>query len=534
MVTRNPLATLKRIDRWQICLIILGVVYGAVLATNLQTNSMAWDEVAHLNGGLLLSRGQVVTWALTNSFYPPIYDLFAAGYFLVLGPSLFSARLVAATFSVLTLFVIYAIANFLYSNKKTAFLAAIFFAVMPGIFWLSKLAMIETMLIFVLSLSMFYFFRWLKLGNGKDRTKSLAAVVVGVVVKYQMLVIAPLIMIFGTFFWRKENFWADFKKWFAPKRLALMVTVLAVVGVVLLVLYSLGLLDLMLYAFGVGSQGKSVYSTRYPLPIFYLLEMVQVENPIHPISLVLYVLSLAGLGWMVYKRKFGDKLLLLWFAVVYVVFTVVSNREWRYVVILFPVLAIAASNLTITALEKLCKTWQTAVGFMSKYGTKIAAGLLIAFVGAGLCFSCVDAYNWQIRDEIVVPIEQATLYAAQDLGPNQTVAVVCSVNHFSKYMVQFYLDVQTGRNLNQTWQYPFNAADSFTPNFDVVELTGICQRLDTKYVMLYEYGNLNYYNTELNQQTIQNLLTQSNYFTLAETFGESSNRVFVFRFNQSD
>jgi type IV secretory pathway VirB2 component (pilin) len=198
------------------------------------------------------------------------------------------------------------------------------------------------------------------------------------------------------------------------------------------------------------------------------------------------------------------------------------------------VLAIAASNLTITALEKLHKIGQTTTGFIRKYGAKIAAVLLIAFVGAGLLFSCVDAYNWQVRDEIVVPIEQATRYAAQDLGANQTVAVVCSVNHFSKYMVQFYLDVQTGRNLNQTWQYPFNAADSFTPNFDVDEFTGICQRLDAKYVMLYEYGNLNYYNTELNQQTIQNLLTQTGNFTLTEIFGDSPNRIFVFSYDCTD
>ena len=157
MTTRDDLAYVARLDRWRLCLIILAVIYGYLLSIDLTSKAMVWDEVTHFTGGLLLSRGQIATWVWTNSLYPPVYDIFTAIYYLISGPSVFAARMVSVTFSVLSLFVIYEIAKRLY-NKKTALLSAVLFSVMPGIVWLSRIAMIETMLIFVfMSLYAFLF-----------------------------------------------------------------------------------------------------------------------------------------------------------------------------------------------------------------------------------------------------------------------------------------------------------------------------------------------------------------------------------------
>ena len=88
--------------------------------------------------------------------------------------------------------------------------------------------------------------------------------------------------------------------------------------------------------------------------------MTWFSNVTHPISLLLYFLGLAGLGLMVYRRKREDKSLLLWFTVVYVVFTLIPNREWRYVTIFFPVLAVAASSFLMTSFDKLRQIQQKA------------------------------------------------------------------------------------------------------------------------------------------------------------------------------
>ena len=49
-----------------------------------------------------------------------------------------------------------------------------------------------------------------------------------------------------------------------------------------------------LYALQVGNPEKSVYSDRYPSPIFYFIEIVWPYNNFHPISIFLYVLGLGG------------------------------------------------------------------------------------------------------------------------------------------------------------------------------------------------------------------------------------------------
>ena len=174
-------------------------------------NSPVWDEVSHLKGGLLLSRGQLIEWAFTNSFYPPVCDAFVALSYLGFGVSVFAARLVSVVFAVLSVFVVYGIAKLAYQSEKVALLSAGLFAVMPGMVWLSKLAMIETLLVFVVSASLFFFFRWLQTDSKSDQALSIAAFIVGVFVKYQVLVFVPIIMLLGIYLWKRAYFKAELR-----------------------------------------------------------------------------------------------------------------------------------------------------------------------------------------------------------------------------------------------------------------------------------------------------------------------------------
>jgi 4-amino-4-deoxy-L-arabinose transferase-like glycosyltransferase len=491
---------------------------------------MVWDEVTHFTGGLLLSRGQVGTWVLTNSLYPPVYDLFTALYYLITGPSVFAGRLVAVTFSALSVLVIYELARELY-NKKTALLAAVLFAIMPGIVWLSRVAMIETLLVFVFCLCMRFFFRWVKGGRERDHVIWIAALVVGVAVKYQMLVVAPIILLLGMYFWKKECFKAELKSWLRFPRLAVVLAAVVAVAVAIYALLASGVFDTLLFAIQVGTAQKAAYSLRYPVPVFYFVEMAWFSNLLHPISLLFYAVGLAGLGLLVYRRKREDKFLLLWFLVVYVVFTLIPNREWRYVTIAFPVLAITAAEILAATWGKLARTWQKTQSLTCKWGTKTGAVLLVGLAAAGVFLSCTDAYVWVAQDQIQVPIEQATGYAAQNLSSNQSVAVACPMNLFNQYMVNFYLGAKNPSQHNQTWQYPAEAVDAYTPDFNIAAFTALCQQQNAKYVLLYEYGGLQYFNSTLTAQTVYDNLNQTGKFSLQATFGTAPNRIFVFSFN---
>lgn len=523
---------LKRchLDRWSLCLICYALVYGYILSINLSYNSMLWDEVTHFTGGLLLSRGQVVTWVTTNSLYPPIYDIFVALYYLIAGPSVYAARLVALTFCVLSLFVIYEIANQLYS-KRVALVSAVMFSVMPGIIWLSRLAMIETMLIFIFSLSMLFFFSWIQTNKERDRTLAIATFAIGAAVKYQVLVIAPIIMLLAFYFWKREDFKRLLKSCVHFPRVIALAVAVAVVAAVVYELSATGLLSFLLFVLREGTQQKAMYSAQYAMPVFYLVEMTWFNNIVQPISLLLYLAALSGLGYMVYRRKRQDKYLLLWFSVVYVVFSLIPNKDWRYVTIAFPVLAIATGNLLVATWDKLVEMGRKSL--TRQVLTKVAACLLIVFVAVGVYFSAVASYNWEAEGSFQVPVKQASFYVTQNLKQNQSVVVVCPVDSFNQYMVWYYLYMKNAnQNFNNIWQYPSEAADAYTPNVNATQFIALCQQHNARYVLLYEFGNQPYFDSSLTAQNVYNMLNQTGQFTLQETYGTAPNRIFVLSFAQ--
>ncbi len=492
---------------------------------------MEWDEVTHFTGGLLLSRGQIGLWVTTNSLYPPIYDIFVAIYYIAIGPSVFAARLVAVTFSALSLFVIFELANRLY-NKKTALVSALLFSVMPGIIWLSRIAMIETMLIFIFSVSMLFFFSWLMTNRERDRMISIAAFAVGVAVKYQVLVVVPLIMLLSLFFWKRDYLKTQLKSLMRLPRLAVVVLVIGVAAIVLYLLSSSGLLSLLLFTIREGTAQKAFYSRQYPAPIFYFVEMTWFNNVVQPISLILYAIAIAGLGLMAYRRKRQDKFLLLWFIVVYFVFTLIPNKDWRYVTIAFPVLAISAANLLIATFEGLSKIVRTAkTSLTRKLGAKIIGGLLVALVLTGVYYSFVSAYNWQVQTGFQVPVEQATFFASQNLNQNQSLVVACPVNSFNEQMVWLYMSMKNpNQRYNQILQYPALAADAYSPDFNISQFVILCQQHNAKYVLIYEFGDLQYFSSTLTQQQVCSSLNRTGEFTLQATFGTQPNRVFVYSY----
>jgi 4-amino-4-deoxy-L-arabinose transferase-like glycosyltransferase len=520
-----------RFGKWQVIILIFALSYSFLVILNLNYIPLQWDEVNHFNGALLLIRGQIWQYSATNSFYPPMYNLVTAFYFALAGASVLTGRLVALTFSLLSLFAVYKIAKEMY-GQKTALLSGVLFAVMPGIVWLASMALIETMLIFVFCVSMLFFFRWLKKSRERDLTLSIAALVIGVVVKYQILVVAPIIMVVSVLVIGKGGFLKTHAKRFVhSKRLWIGVLLAVLAAFLLFELYASGLLNVWFYVLQVGNTGQTWYSNRFSTPIFYLLEMVWPYSDKHPISLLLYGLGLAGLTLFAYRRKPQDKFLLAWFIVIYVVFTIIPNRQWRYVTPLFPVLAISASALVASIIGRVQKTWQSTKSSLTKIRlAKFAAALVIIFVVAGIFYSSIDAYSWAGQNQPQVPVQEAAKYAMSITKSNQSILVLCSHNLFNKDMVWFYLN---SKKASQTpvYQYPELAVDAYTPDFNITQLVNFCQTKGTKTLMLYEYGGtVAYYNSDLTEQAVFGMLNETGRFNLTETFGTAPNRIFVLSF----
>jgi 4-amino-4-deoxy-L-arabinose transferase-like glycosyltransferase len=524
----------SKANRWRLALLAFLAVYAFLLlkgVDNLGYMATQWDEMPHLYGGLLLARGQINDYLTTYGYYPPLYDFVTAGYYQLFGVSVTSGRLVAVTFSLLSIWVVFEFANRAY-GPKIALFSSVLLGIAPGYFWLSRVAMLDITLVFFFCLTLFFFFTWIMKSQGKALVLSFLALGVGFLAKYEVIV-AVVVMIVAVLLLERHKLRWRFSKF-------LLVPLIAILVVVpwLVVLYQTkGVTDFgqLLYVMSGGQQERTPYSTRFPQPVFYLIEMTWPfpDIPVHPFSLLVYILGFLGLGLFAYRRKPEDKFFLAWFIIVYVFFTLIPNRQWRYVITIFPVLAISAASFIIFVYGKAAEAWkQRKISLNKKRALKVAAGLFIVLAAVAVVYSSNDAYQMVARDQIHIPIEEATNYAASRMNQNESIMVLCAFNLFNRDMVEFYLQANESRQ-NQVWQYPELPVDAFQPSFDVNQLISLCQEHDVKYVFLYAYGgDVPYYNTTLTAMDVYQELLNCGRFTYEYRVpaGMNSRSITVFSF----
>ena len=318
--------------------------------------TIQWDEMPHLNGALMLTRGQTYDYISTYGFYPPVYDIVSMGYFQIFGVNVVAGRLVALTFALLAIIALFEFTKRTYGIKN-ALVASVLLGTMPGFFWLSRISMLETMLIFFFTLLMFAFFWLITKGGNKALLLSGLVLGIGILAKYQLIVAAIAMFLSILFLCRQK-----LKITLAKFLVILVIVVLVVTPWVLIVYQQAGPVkfESSLSAVQDGGQARSVYSTRFFTPVYYLIEMTWPFNqaPTHPIALPIFTLGLCGLALFAYRRKKQDLFLLTWFIVIYVFFTFfVGNRQWRYVDTLFPILAISAASFLMFMYGRI-RTWK--------------------------------------------------------------------------------------------------------------------------------------------------------------------------------
>ncbi len=512
------------LDKWQLLFLVLLAVCGSLLLYKLSYMNIIWDETPHLYGAVLLSQGRLSAY-FKQTIYPPLFDVITAGFFKVFGASAFVGRAVSVIFALLTLVVLFKLAAKTY-GRRVAFLSCLFMATMPGFLWLARVSLLEIALEFFFVAALLLFVYWLH--SGKNTLILVCGLVVGLafLVKYQGLVAGLVIVACLPFLFYNSGFKAKISKF--P---LLILSIAAIVVPVLYLLYYSGGTGQWLSLLQQNSPQAISYSTRFPLPIFYLIEMTYPLNLVHPISILVFILGLHGLGLFLWRRKPEDKMFLVWFLVVYVFFTLIASKDWRYVMPLFPVVAVSAASFVSFLYDKGEAKWKSAHSSLdAKHMAKVFAVCLIFFTAVAVVYSTTDAYHWIASDSVTLPLPQAVNYVSNGLTGNETVMVVCPVNVIYQNIVNFYLVADEAKN-NQACQYPIAPVDSYTPTFNVAELLSMCQQNNTKYLLLYEYNDWPYFNTTLTAPTVYNMLLQSGEFTYQATFGTSPGRIYVFEVN---
>lgn len=497
--------------KYYLALLAFIVVFVAASTYMIGYMSLQWDEMPHLFGATLLSRGDTWSYMTTYAYYPPIFDLVTTGYFAVFGVSEIAGRMVAVSFAALGIWLLFEFTKRAY-GQRNALLAAAFLGTMPGFFWLSRVTMLETMLIFFFTLAMFAFYMWLsKPQSNRALVLSGLALAIGVLAKYQIIV-AALAMLLSILFLSRKHLKGNLLKF-----VVIGLIVFAVVMPWFIAIYhynGMTKFETIQYVMTEGGQDRPAYSNRFqPIPVYYLVEMTWPFNDItvHPIALPIFILGLAGLGLFAYRRKKQDIFFLTWFLVIYVFFTLISNRQWRYVTPLFPILAVSAASFIMFVYGKV-ERWQPQnVKVKPATLKKLASVFTIAVVIGAIAYSAYNAYQMTERDQINIPIKEATAYLASNLGANESAVLVCSYNLLSQDMFRFYLPANI--SWDHIWQYPALPVDSFTPNFNASEFVQLCQERHVKYIILYDYGNYQkFFNSTLDYTQVLTLIYSTNKF----------------------
>jgi 4-amino-4-deoxy-L-arabinose transferase-like glycosyltransferase len=490
--------------------LVVLVAFAAAALYNIGYMSVQWDEMPHLYGATMLSRMQIWDYMTIYGYYPPIFDLAATGFFAVFGATQVSGRLVAVAFSLLAIALLFEFTKKTY-GQKNALIASLLLATMPGFFWLSRVTMLETMLIFFFTLVMFTFYSWITKDSRKALVFSGVALGIGILAKYQ-IVVAALAMFLSILFLSRKRLKLSFKRFLIICGIA----VLIVVPWFVMIYHYDGVtkFETLQYVMSEGGQDRPAYSNRFqPIPVYYLVEMAWPFNDItvHPISLPIFVLGLAGLGLFAYRRKKQDIFFLTWFVVIYVFFTLIPNRQWRYVTPLFPILAISAAAF-IMFLYGLVRSWKPGqIGFRGDRAKKLASIFFILLIGSAVAYSAYDSYQMTVRDQIHIPIQEATAYMAGNLTQDQSAVLVCSFNLLDQDMFRFYLP--KNMSSDQIWQYPSLPVDSFTPNFNITEFIDLCVQRHVKYIILYDFGiNAQFFNSTLDYTQVKAMIHDSGRF----------------------
>lgn len=112
---------------------------------------------------------------------------------------------------------------------------------------------------------------------------------------------------------------------------------------------------------------------------------------------------------------------------------------------------------------------------------------------SSVVYSLGNAYYWVKKDHVQVPVKTASQYASENSAPNEIVVVLFTENFFNVDAVKFFL-LTSEQGERELWDYPEKRpVDVYKPVFNETWLIEQCKTLDVKFLLLHEYGNMNYF-----------------------------------------
>lgn len=340
---------------------ILLLLVGNILWLSWDKNPPAWDQAAHLKGIInsnLWLRGKF--WGsfadLMKSFwgYPPLVYWLGGGWSLLVGTEVARITVLNSLFLILGVIGVYKL-----SGKNL--LAAILFSLFPVIYDISRNMLLDLALTVWVIWGLYF---WLK---RKDLAWLLMLVLASLTKLNGFIYFVPMVIISVWENYKSKEFWA--RAW-----LGLMLYFIMVAW-----WWSVNFQAIFQYLTGLAGQGETATDPMnlmswvtwiHYFKLFFLQQIGPIVGIIFGISLF----------WVDFKNQ-KNKKLWWWLAAIYIIFTVIKNKDFRFTMPLLPVVAVWFGE----ALTKIKQTWLILV--------------LLGWMG----FNYVEnSFNWPIRKPVVV------------------------------------------------------------------------------------------------------------------------------------
>jgi len=471
-----------------ILLVCFLALYLYLLTRHLGVGSLPWDESVHASSGLTIL--DTAPLLLTNSYaffteylwrwpyYPPVYSFLEAASFMALGISEFSARIVSVLISIAGLAITYQLSKTLY-NKTTALLSAIVLASMPVYFTESRSAILDVPACFFFTLTISLFAlgytrrdeRWVYLGG--------IILAVGFLTKYPVALAAPAVLLYLGL----EAISARGR----PNR-NLRPTLLALLIALCLSSVWIGV-DLIGLEQWKAWLGTVQVGTKYEIlpglsePSNWTWYAVDPKGGwIGQMSLTTAVLGGVSLLYAALRRREGDRLLLSWIVVVYLLLSLSHEKDPRYTMPYLPAFAILISAMIVDG----CSAASTMLNkpFRKNAKPTITTMLSLAVVFLLTFQLFTGFYNVQPRQTI--PIREATKYLSENLNQGENLAVLLITDTLNTNTVMFYMRVHRQTRDLQIFPYPDTPADlSSIREINVTEFSSLCKIRNVRYALIY-------------------------------------------------
>ena len=270
----------------------------------------------------------LVHYPKISLYYPPLFHIILSFFYRIFGVSFWAGGLLTLIFLVLTSISIYAFCK-KFINRRVGFLSAALFSFSPLIFFNSIRAMTDIPYMLFLVLTIYEFLKALESGEKKHFIFSAILFSIGFLIKWNVVLIIPMIFLYALIDYRSR-----------VKKLIFSFLLIAVILSPYLLLAikagfitvpfksSLGFITVPFKSSLTGSyvatQDPQFTSTGGWVYYFEVLWNQYLTIPIFILAIVSFVLYCI-------RRERLWKLLLLWFLTYYLVFTIIPNKEDRYI-----------------------------------------------------------------------------------------------------------------------------------------------------------------------------------------------------------